>query len=103
PVARLLAAHPGIRFTNGYGPTENTTFTTTWTTGAAAGDGLDTIPIGTPVNGTRIAVLASDLRPVEAGGCGELYVSGAGLARGYLGQPGATADRFVPDPFATEP
>ncbi|WCN02036.1 non-ribosomal peptide synthetase [Streptomyces sp. M92] len=103
PVARLLAAHPDITFTNGYGPTENTTFTTTWTTTAAAWDGPGTIPIGTPVNDTRTVVLGPDLRPVEAGACGELYVSGAGLARGYLGQPGATADRFVPDPFATEP
>ncbi|MBD0672530.1 non-ribosomal peptide synthetase [Streptomyces sp. CBMA156] len=103
PVARLLAAHPGITFTNGYGPTENTTFTTTWTTDAGAGDGLDTVPIGTPVNGTRIAVLDAGLRPVEAGACGELYASGAGLALGYLGRPGATADRFVPDPFAPEP
>ncbi|MFE3643680.1 amino acid adenylation domain-containing protein [Streptomyces sp. NPDC059169] len=103
PVARLLATHPGITFTNGYGPTENTTFTTTWTTSAAARDNLDTIPIGTPVNGTRIAVLDAGLQPVEAGDCGELYASGAGLALGYLGQPGATADRFVPDPFADEP
>ena len=103
PVARLLAAHPGITFTNGYGPTENTTFTTTWTTSAAAGDGLDTIPIGTPVNGTRIAVLDAEMQPVEVGACGELYASGAGLALGYLGQPAATADRFVPDPFAQEP
>ncbi|MFF9362574.1 amino acid adenylation domain-containing protein [Streptomyces griseoluteus] len=103
PVARLLAAHPGITFTDGYGPTENTTFTTTWTTSAAARDNLDTIPIGTPVNGTRIAVLDAGLQPVEAGACGELYASGAGLALGYLGQPGATADRFVPDPFADEP
>ncbi|MCQ4207932.1 non-ribosomal peptide synthetase [Streptomyces longispororuber] len=103
PVGRLLAAHPGITFTNGYGPTENTTFTTTWTTDSATGDDLDSIPIGTPVNGTRIAVLDSALRPVEKGACGELYVSGAGLAHGYLGQPGATADRFVPDPFASEP
>lgn len=101
PVARLLAAHPGITFTNGYGPTENTTFTTTWTTGA--GNDVDTIPIGTPINGTRIAVLDNELRPVEAGDCGELYASGAGLALGYLGQPGATADRFVPDPFSREP
>ncbi|MCP3755587.1 non-ribosomal peptide synthetase [Streptomyces sp. TBY4] len=103
PVGRLLAAHPGITFTNGYGPTENTTFTTTWTTGAAVADGLDTIPIGTPVNDTRIAVLDSELQPVEAGACGELYVSGAGLAHGYLGRPGATADRFLPDPFSPEP
>nr|APD71604.1 non-ribosomal peptide synthetase 6 [Streptomyces sp.] len=103
PIARLLAEHPGITFTNGYGPTENTTFTTTWTTSAAAGDRLDTIPIGTPVNGTRTAVLDPELQPVEAGACGELYVSGAGLALGYLGQPGATADRFLPDPFTPEP
>lgn len=101
-VERLLTAHPGITFTNGYGPTENTTFTTTWTT-SAVGDGLDTLPIGTPVNETRTMILDSAMRPVEEGACGELYVSGAGLARGYLGQPGATADRFLPDPFAGEP
>ncbi|MER6346073.1 non-ribosomal peptide synthetase [Streptomyces sp. NPDC001595] len=94
-VSDLLAAHPHLLFSNGYGPTENTTFTACWTT-ATAPDG-ETVPIGRPVPGTHVAVLDARLRAVPPGVAGELYAAGEGLARGYAGRPGATAERFLPD------
>ena len=100
-VGRLLARYPQLLFTNGYGPTENTTYTTCWTSSTLAAG--RSVPIGRPISGTRVAVLDGDLRPVPRGECGELYAAGAGLSRGYLRRPGATAERFVPDPFATDP
>ncbi|WP_197367377.1 amino acid adenylation domain-containing protein [Streptomyces clavuligerus] len=100
-VERLLTLHPGLVYTNGYGPTENTTYTTCWTSDTLTN--RERVPIGGPISGTRIAVLDSELRPVPAGECGELYAAGAGLARGYLNRPGATAERFLPDPSGTEP
>ncbi|MDI1460728.1 non-ribosomal peptide synthetase [Catellatospora sp. KI3] len=98
---RLLRAHPNLVFTNGYGPTENTTFTTCWTTTAAPAAGP--VPIGHPITGTRVAVLDAALRPVPPGCWGELYAAGDGLARGYVNSAQATADRFLPDAFSGEP
>ncbi|MER6910511.1 non-ribosomal peptide synthetase [Streptomyces sp. NPDC000594] len=100
-VERLLTGYPELVFTNGYGPTENTTYTTCWTSRDLGA--LRSVPIGRPVGGTRVAVLDSDLRPVPVGVAGELYAAGAGLARGYLNRPAATAERFLPDPFGAEP
>ncbi|MFD7834763.1 amino acid adenylation domain-containing protein [Streptomyces sp. NPDC059761] len=93
-VNRFVARHPSIRLINGYGPTENTTFTTCHTlSGPVAGS----VPIGRPLKGTGVRTLDEALNPSETG---ELYVTGAGLSRGYVGQPSATAVSFVPDPFA---
>ncbi|MGW2279015.1 amino acid adenylation domain-containing protein [Streptomyces sp. NPDC001770] len=101
-VRQLMDACPELLFTNGYGPTENTSFTTCWTTTTPpAAD--EPVPIGRAVKGTRIAILGPDLRPVPDGEAGELCTSGDGLARGYLGRPAATATRFVADPYALEP
>jgi amino acid adenylation domain-containing protein len=104
-VRTLLTRHPHLTFTNGYGPTENTTFTTCWTSRTSAPDHSVpiSVPIGKPIGGTWAAILDRALRVVPAGVPGELYAAGAGVARGYWGQPAATAERFVPDPLAVDP
>ena len=79
----VLAAFPAIRLVNGYGPTENTTFTATHPVTAADLDAPGGIPIGTPVADTAVFVLDRWLCPVPPGVPGELYTSGAGLGRGY--------------------
>ena len=83
---------------NGYGPTEGTTFTACHRV-ANATDLFERIPIGHPISNTRVYVLDGGLRPVPPGVAGELYIAGAGLARGYLHCAGATAERFVADPY----
>jgi amino acid adenylation domain-containing protein/non-ribosomal peptide synthase protein (TIGR01720 family) len=94
-VAKALAAWPQTVLTNGYGPTETTTFAVLHRTREAEGGN---VPIGTPMDDTRAYVLDERLRPVPVGVPGELYLAGAGLARGYLRKPGLTAQRFLPCP-----
>ncbi|MFE0673058.1 amino acid adenylation domain-containing protein [Streptomyces sp. NPDC058867] len=83
---------------NAYGPTEATTNSTLGRCDPDIPAGA-VVPIGVPDPGTRAYVLDAYLRPVPAGLTGELYLGGAGLARGYLGRPDLTAERFVADPF----
>ncbi|RZU53335.1 amino acid adenylation domain-containing protein [Krasilnikovia cinnamomea] len=92
-----LTARSGRPLVNGYGPSENTTFTTTYTVSTQDEIG-ERVPIGAPIPDTTVHILDEQLRPVPIGAVGELYTGGAGLSRGYLAQPAATAHRFLPDP-----
>ncbi|HLE84682.1 MAG TPA: amino acid adenylation domain-containing protein, partial [Thermoanaerobaculia bacterium] len=105
PLKRSLAdgVHAAARVErvlNLYGPSEDTTYST-WA-GVSASDPAEPT-IGRPVSGTRARVLDPALREVPVGVVGELCLAGRGLARGYLGRPGQTAERFVPDPAPPAP
>ncbi|WP_245700798.1 AMP-binding protein, partial [Streptomyces roseifaciens] len=97
-VAKILQLFPDLHVGNGYGPVESMGFTTchTVTTDGLTGTQL---PIGRPIGNKRAYVVDDNLRLVPAGVAGELYVSGAGLARGYVNRAGLTAERFVACPF----
>ncbi len=84
---------------NGYGPTESTTFATTWISEPSF---EGSVPIGRPINTRKVYVLNTSLQLAPMGVVGELYIGGGGLARGYLNQPELTAERFIDNPFATE-
>ncbi|MFJ2708732.1 amino acid adenylation domain-containing protein [Streptomyces sp. NPDC087428] len=97
-VRRVMDRCPEVTVVNGYGPTETTTFATTHRIHRPL-DHAGAIPIGEPLDNHRVYVVDENLRLVPPGTPGELYIAGAGLARGYLGRPGMTAERFVADPF----
>jgi len=101
-VARLLRRECRPKhLVNGYGPTETTTFASTFEIRTVKNDG-STIPIGRPIANTRIYILDPYGEPVPVGIAGELYIGGAGIARGYLKRPDLTAQRFLADPFSAE-
>ncbi|MEW5983048.1 MAG: non-ribosomal peptide synthase/polyketide synthase [Acidobacteriota bacterium] len=97
---RVFAALPA-ELINLYGPTEATIDTLFWR--CARDHAAPTVPIGRPVANTQVYVLDRRFRPVPAGVPGELYLGGAQLARGYLGRPDLSAERFVPNPFFAPP
>ncbi|HUC56860.1 MAG TPA: amino acid adenylation domain-containing protein [Streptosporangiaceae bacterium] len=89
---------PGLKFVNDYGPTE-TAITAVCAELHDAVPAGQSPPLGHPIPNCRAYVLDHRLRPVPAGVTGELHLSGAGVARGYLGRPGMTSARFIADPF----
>ncbi|WP_159945710.1 non-ribosomal peptide synthetase, partial [Nocardiopsis sp. FR6] len=93
---RFRETFPHVRLVHGYGPAEAVVFTNAVTVGEVP-EGR--VPVGGPLANKRVYVLDGRLQPVPVGVTGEVYVAGVGLAHGYLGQPVATAERFLPDPF----
>lgn len=101
-VLRALAALTDGQLINGYGPTENTTFTCCHV--MSPGDAVEVpVPIGRAINGTTVHILDESLRPLPDGVEGELFAGGDGVALGYAGRPDLTAERFLPDPFSARP
>src|SRR6185436_7532541 len=97
--ARVYAALPEVEVINGYGPTENTTFTSCH----SIPRGLDprrALPLGRPINGTGVVVLQENRDLAALGAIGELCALGDGVARGYLNRPELTAERFLANPYA---
>ncbi|HEU0298513.1 MAG TPA: amino acid adenylation domain-containing protein, partial [Longimicrobium sp.] len=100
-VESFHARLPGARLFQGYGPTEATVASTVRP--CAPDDGAPAASIGHPIANARVYLLGAAGEPVPVGAAGELYIGGAGVARGYLGRPALTAARFVPDPFGAAP
>ncbi|WP_094117840.1 non-ribosomal peptide synthetase [Lonsdalea britannica] len=101
-VRRVLRVGPPQNFLHMYGPTETTTYATAFRMNDAAPE-MGSMPIGRPIANTTIYILDRYRQPVPVGVSGELYIGGAGVARGYLNLDEQTTERFLPDPFATEP
>jgi len=97
----VLEKLPGCRLINGYGPTENTTFTCCYTVERGLRIG-ESIPIGRPIANTQVYILDEEMNPVAPGQTGELYAAGDGVARGYFKDAAATGERFWPNPFAAD-
>jgi amino acid adenylation domain-containing protein len=93
---------PTTRLINEYGPTETVVGCCVYE--VEANDPFTgSVPIGKAIDNTKLYVLDQQLKPMQAGGTGELYIGGAGVARGYLNRPDLTRERFLADPFSNEP
>lgn len=100
-VRKFIERHRHVTFTNGYGPTENTTFTCTYSPAGVSDVGAS-LPIGKPIANTQIYVLDRQRNPVPFGIPGELFAAGDGLAHSYLNLPQLTAQKFLPNPFSAD-
>ncbi|MBJ9978440.1 amino acid adenylation domain-containing protein [Pseudomonas sp. S75] len=98
-IEQVRRLRPGCRIVNHYGPTETTVGVLTQEVREQAGH-WRSVPVGRPLDNAHVRVLDAYLNPLPEGVAGELYLGGASLAQGYVGQPGLTAERFVPDPQA---
>ncbi len=96
-VNKVKQAYPALELVNGYGPTENTTFSACYRVEAKAYQ--DRIPIGKPVSNSKVYVLDEAMELVAVGVVGQIYAGGDGLARGYLNQEGLTQEKFIASPF----
>ncbi|MFC7560669.1 amino acid adenylation domain-containing protein [Paenibacillus farraposensis] len=95
-INRVLEAHPSLRIINGYGPTENTTFSTTH---AITGLQTESVPIGRPIHNSTAYVVDRSMQLQPVGAWGELIVGGDGVARGYRNRPDLTVEKFIDSPF----
>jgi amino acid adenylation domain-containing protein len=100
-VTKALNALPNTRLINGYGPTENTTFTCCHH--IKPDPSMRSVPIGRPIANTSVYILDRHLQPTPIGVPGEMYTGGDGLARGYLNAPELTAERFIQNPLSSDP
>jgi amino acid adenylation domain-containing protein len=99
-VQKVLSILPNCQLINGYGPTENTTFTCCYPI-PRTDLPLTSVPIGRPIANTQVYILDPNRQPLPIGIPGELYIGGDGLARGYLNRPDLTAEKFITNPFGT--
>jgi amino acid adenylation domain-containing protein len=86
-------------FMNAYGPTEYTVYSHLWKVDARQAQEKGSVPVGAPIFNCKSYILDANLNPVPVGVTGEIYLSGPGIARGYLNKPDVTAERFIPNPF----
>ncbi len=96
-IEKMRKAHTSITLINGYGPTENTTFSTTCKINES--NFTDSVPIGRPLNNRTAYILDGNMQPAAVGLTGEIYLGGAGLSRGYLNLPELTKEKFIENPL----
>jgi non-ribosomal peptide synthetase component F len=99
-IQKTLQTYPTIEIINGYGPTENTTFSLTYSIKDIPENG--SIPIGRPLSNRTAYILSGEQQLAPVGVPGEICIGGAGLARGYLNRPELTQEKFIADPFSKE-